>query len=75
MSVCGSVRGMDAWDPRSDAHSNANFNSYRGGIGADLHAQQRVVNGVVPNGDGRQVLIMKKDPSDKRETKLYVTGR
>ena len=73
MSVCGSVRGLETWDPRTDAHINANFNSYQGGIGADLRAQ-RGVNGGVPNGDSRQVLIMKKDPAEKRETKLFVTG-
>ena len=73
MSVCGSVR-LDTWDPSADAHVNANFNSYQRGIGADLHAQQQSMNGVVANGDARQVQIMRRDAAEKRITKLYITG-
>lgn len=74
MSVCGSVRGLETWDPRRDAHSNSKFNSYPNGIGRDVQAQHQQQNGVVPNGDSRHVQIMRRDSSEKRPTKLYITG-
>ena len=71
--MVGSVRDMDGWDPRRDAHDNAKFNTYPHGIGRDLHAQQQ--SGVVANGDGRQVQIKRRDPAERKATKLFVVGK